>query len=218
MPAAARRDLAASAVLASAAAVTATGALVIALVEIGSLSLLMAQHVFVMNVLAPLAALASRKTLPERGSLWLAAFFQLAGLYIWHEPSVQREAASSWQLHAIGLVVLALCALWFWRLVLGQASRAHWPALAALLLTGKLACLLGALLVFAPRDLYLIDGLFLLLCSTGPSTLSDQHLAGLLMITACPLSYLVAGVVLAAGMLDPDETVCLRKGRSVVTR
>ncbi|TCR65709.1 cytochrome c oxidase assembly protein [Bosea sp. BK604] len=218
MPAAARRDLAASAALASAAAVAATGALVIGLVELGPLSLLMAQHLFVMNVLAPLAALASRKTLPERGSLWLAAFLQLAVLYVWHEPSVQRAAAPSWQLHAIGLVVLAVCSFWFWRLVLCQAARARWPALAALLLTGKLACLLGALLVFAPRDLYRLDGLFLAICSAGPSTLADQHLAGLLMITACPLSYLVAGVVLAAGMLDPDETVGLRKGRSVVTR
>jgi putative membrane protein len=31
--------------------------------------------------------------------------------------------------------------------------------------------------------------------------LSDQQLAGLLMIAACPLSYLTAGVVLAAQML-----------------
>jgi cytochrome c oxidase assembly factor CtaG len=31
--------------------------------------------------------------------------------------------------------------------------------------------------------------------------LTDQQLAGLLMITACPLSYVLAGVVLAAQMM-----------------
>lgn len=66
----------------------------------------------------------------------------------------------------------------------------------ALLLTGKLACLLGALLIFAPRELYRLHGL--------PS-LEDQQLAGLLMITACPLSYVVAGVAMAAQAIGDLE-------------
>jgi putative membrane protein len=99
-------------------------------------------------------------------------------------------------------VVLAGAAFWFWSAVIAAPD---WKGLIALLLTGKLACLLGALLIFAPRDFYNLDGLVLGLCTTGPSSLADQQLAGLLMITACPLSYLVTGVVLAAGMIGRLE-------------
>src|SRR3546814_3731920 len=115
---------------------------------------------------------------------------------------------------------LALAAVLFWALLLASSATSRWGGLAALLLTGKLACLLGALLIFAPRDLYSLPGVSFALCSTGPSTLADQQLAGLLMITACPLSYVVAGVVLAAQMMldlerrsgTPRETETLAAG------
>jgi putative membrane protein len=65
-----------------------------------------------------------------------------------------------------------------------------------LLVTGKLFCLLGALLVFAPRSLYLLQNGHE--AHFGPITIEDQQLAGLLMLLACPLSYLLAGVVIAS--------------------
>lgn len=189
------------------------------LVEIGPLSLLMVQHLLVMNVLAPLAAAAIRWTPPVgRGFLWLAGTLQVMLLYAWHLPGSQQAAAASWPLHLLALSGLAGCSYWFWSLVLGCDGARQWRALAALLLTGKLACLLGALLIFAKRDLYLLDGLALPFCSLGPSTLADQQLAGLLMITACPLSYLVAGVVLAAQMLAADHADDAREGYSVAPR
>jgi putative membrane protein len=64
------------------------------------------------------------------------------------------------------------------------------------LLTGKLSCLLGALLIFAPRILYTSGHQH-----SAMANLTDQQLAGLLMIIACPLSYVTAGVVLAAQMM-----------------
>jgi putative membrane protein len=73
------------------------------------------------------------------------------------------------------------------------------------LVTGKFACLLGALLIFAPRDLYALPGLVFALCSSGESSLADQQLAGLLMVTACPLSFLTSGVAIAARMLSDLE-------------
>ena len=51
----------------------------------------------------------------------------------------------------------------------------------------------GALLIFAPRTLYHL-------------ALDDQQLAGLLMITVCPLSYLVAAVVLAVQWIGPGTS------------
>jgi putative membrane protein len=120
---------------------------------------------------------------------------------------MQQLAASSGLAQLALIAVLGVTAIWFWSAVIAAAD---WRALAALLLTGKLACLLGALMVFAPRDLYELPGLTLALCVSGPSTVADQHLAGLLMITACPLSYLVTGVALAAKMLGrlDDSSQC----------
>ena len=79
---------------------------------------------------------------------------------------------------------LLLAATTFWISVFSL------PAIAlacdpALLLTGKLVCLLAALMVFAPRALYGAGH------AHGAAALDDQQLAGLLMIAACPLSYLV---------------------------
>ena len=36
--------------------------------------------------------------------------------------------------------------------------------------------------------------------------LDDQHLAGLLMITACPLSYLVAAVIITVQLIGRPQT------------
>jgi putative membrane protein len=189
----------------SAGAVLTAGVLTLSLVEIGPLSESMAQHLAVMNVAAPLAAIALVRRLPPVTHrplfLWAAAFSQVMLLWAWHAPAVQRAAAASPGLHLVMLGSLALAAVLFWALLLASSATSRWGGLAALLLTGKLACLLGALLIFAPRDLYSLPGVSFALCSIGPSTLADQQLAGLLMITACPLSYVVAGVVLAAQMM-----------------
>jgi putative membrane protein len=189
----------------SAACVLATGILVLSQSDIGPLTLQMAQHLFVMNVAAPLAAVFFTARLPGAtagaAGFWIVALAQISILWLWHWPAVQTAAASSFALHLLLSAVLGAAALAFWTLVLEAAHHGRWHAILALLVTGKLACLLGVLMIFAPRDLYGLPGLLFPLCSTGPSTLQDQQLAGLLMITACPLSYLVAGVVFAAQML-----------------
>jgi putative membrane protein len=114
-------------------------------------------------------------------------------------------SAASFGLHLVLLFGLAVVAVAFWTLLLAAAAGRQWGSVGVLLVTGKLACLLGALMIFATRDLYLLPGLSIPFCSTGPSTLADQHLAGLLMITACPLSYLVAGAVLTAQMIGRTD-------------
>ena len=67
----------------------------------------------------------------------------------------------------------------------------RWRAIAALLVTGKVFCLVGAIFTFAPRPL--VQGLPLPL----PEALADQQLAGLLMLAACPLTYVLAGIVVS---------------------
>jgi putative membrane protein len=164
----------------------------------------MAQHLLVMNVIAPLVAamVAHRFTaLTDHRWVWAAGLIQIAALWMWHAPQLQRLTAASAVSHIIMLAALAGIATLYWAAVLQAQAQARWHSVGALLVTGKLACLLGGLLIFAPRDLFGLPGLVIGFCRAGPSTLEDQQLAGLLMIAACPLSYVVAGVIMTAQML-----------------
>lgn len=162
----------------------------------------MIAHILLMNAAAPLAVLVLRPVLSRsafrkgRPRLAAATMVQLALLWVWHSP---RLLQLSLDLPAVGLLMAAslmAAALWFWSAVLAAVGAARWKAIFALLITAKLFCLLGALLVFAPRLLYPE------LLSTHPvgvdAALADQHLAGLLMLAACPLTYVAAGVLIAA--------------------
>ena len=57
-------------------------------------------------------------------------------------------------LGSIAYGALSISALLFWICLLSLPEARRWHAIPALLLTGKLVCLLAALLVFAPRALY----------------------------------------------------------------
>lgn len=187
------------AVLIGALAVPAASFLALTAPSFGPLSLHMAVHITCMNVIAPLAALTLSRveTVALRvwsipSALWLTTLLQLALLWAAHSPYVhhaqQAAPEAGTALHAALLCV----ALVFWLSILGASSR-PWQAMLALLISGKFACLLGALLTFAPRPLF----------TTHPAhhgdaaLLADQHLAGLVMIAACPLSYVLTAVILA---------------------
>lgn len=189
----------ASAVI-SASIVLVAGVATLSLVETGHLARQMALHIAIMNVAAPLAAAWS----PSRSSwtsrrwfLIVSALAQMAFLWAWHLPALQHAGSAPIDLLMMG--ALAVSALGFWVAILAMASKRRWAAVAALLLTGKFACLLGALLVFSPNTIY-------------RQPLDDQQLAGLFMVTACPLSYVVAGIVLAAQALAD-----LERGRRCAT-
>lgn len=159
----------------------------------------MAIHIATMNALAPAAICVLRHyaaTSAEVGQPpWLGAAtgMQLAALWFWHAPVAMQFAMST----AGGLLLmqtsLLLSALWFWHCVLGAA---RWRSILALLITAKLFCLLGVLLVFAPRAIYPILHAMEQHHMPFAAAIADQQLAGLLMLIACPLTYLVAGVAI----------------------
>jgi putative membrane protein len=187
------------AVLIGALAVPATALLALTAPELGPLSLHMAVHIACMNIAAPLAALALGRfdVAPARAwstpsALWIFTCAQLAILWASHSPSMhhalQADPIATVALHTLLFVVAVV----FWACVLGASSH-PWQAMLALLISGKFACLLGALLTFAPRHLFTMHT-----DHHGDAVLlADQHLAGLLMIAACPLSYVLTAVVLA---------------------
>ena len=172
--------------------------------ELGPLSDMMAGHILSMNVLAPLiavgfsGALSARARLLGRGKVLAAAsILQIVVLWSVHAPSVVAHLSGTAHLLLQG--ILFGTALFFWSAALSQEGRHRWRALLALLITGKLFCLLGVLLVFAPRLLYAPlshDA------SAVAPMLADQQFAGLIMIVACPLSYVLAAVLIAAQWLN----------------
>lgn len=167
------------------------------LLPLGPLSAHMAGHILLMNLAAPAAALLihTRARIVRAGGLAAATLAQIALLWAWHSPAA-LAAAQGGTGGALAGASLFGVALWFWLAVLGQGGAHRWRAILALLVTGKLFCLLGALMTFAPRVLYPAAH------HAAEATLSDQHLAGLLMLGACPLTYVLAGVVASVRWLD----------------
>lgn len=188
---------------ASAITVLVTGVLLVSIHTLGTLSAHMALHIALMNVVAPLGAVLLRRELVVRANHaampWAVATIQIVLLLSWHFPSLHRLAMQSHILQIVMHTSLFLVALWFWWALLRMPLEARWQAVPILLLTGKLSCLLAALLVFAPRVLYDIPiHVSAVSHNWTLASLEDQQLAGLLMIIACPLSYVVAGVIFAA--------------------
>ncbi|MEH6743439.1 hypothetical protein [Hyphomonas sp.] len=165
-------------------------------IQAGSLTHHMAAHIFAMSVLAPLVAWLFIQQWPRLARqvsprLVVASLLQLTFLALWHSPLVMigsMQASLFIQLGMLGL--LALAASWFWICVLVAIANNRIWVIAPLLLTGKLVCLFAILLVFAPRALYPGMGHML--------QIEDQQAAGLLMLTACPLTYVGASIYLVA--------------------
>jgi putative membrane protein len=156
----------------------------------------MAQHIVLMNMLAPLVAIAicrgSRST--KASGLVLATTMQLLLLWGWHAPPVLASAIHDPLLHLTMQASLLGAATWFWLAVVSVEGSRRWQPIVALLITSKLFCLLGVLMVFAPRALYGATGPHAL---HGAAALADQQFAGLLMLVACPATYVLGGVIIA---------------------
>jgi putative membrane protein len=169
----------------------------------------MATHILAMNVVAPLGFLAFRFLGPagpvQSARHWIgtATAFQLALLWGWHSPAAIQYAFASAAGFAAMQLSLFLAALWFWHSVIAAARTSRWRSILALLTTGKLFCLLGVLLTFAPRPLYPLpaESYAHMGHSVSEAALSDQQLAGLLMVVACPLTYVLASIVVASRWL-----------------
>lgn len=145
-------------------------------------------HIALMTMVAPLAAYAlvvCRPAMPRNpspGKLWLATVLQVLLFLFWHTPYGMMTAmhADGGELLLQGSLLIVACLFWWTLLRLHPDQAGH--AILALLLTGKLFCLVALLLTFAPRSLY----------PAMPH--EDQQLAGLIMITICPLCYVVSAI------------------------
>ena len=164
----------------------------------GPLTELMLQHMLLMNLIVPGSIHALRPVIPATASRsWpLATATQLVLLWGWHLPPALEAATSSPMIMLAMIISLTAGAAWFWLAIYATPADEHWRSIFALLVTGKFFCLLGALLVFAPRSLFsaAADSHIVLVSES----LADQQMAGLVMLVVCPLIYITAGVLMAS--------------------
>lgn len=176
--------------------------------EMSKLTAQMAMHILAMSLVAPLTvhALATARpgsfdALGSGRAIAATTVAQLVLLWAAHAPALPMHGASAVAYHAAFQLALFGAAVLFWGAVLAQRGPNRWRSIVALLLTGKLFCLLAALLVFAPRALYAGHAHHL----DQAALLADQQLAGLLMISACPITYVGAAIVIAARLVRESE-------------
>ena len=166
----------------------------------GPLAREMAIHIALMSCAAPISAAVVYVIVPtpplRPAWLWVTTILQLVLLWSLHVPNVHHATMASGPVRALSLAALFLGAMGFWLCLLWRgSSSAPWQEILALLLTAKLACLLAALLVFAPREIF-ADA------HHSRGGMVDQQAAGLLMLIACPLTYFVPAIFLAARLLS----------------
>ncbi|MGE0698670.1 MAG: cytochrome c oxidase assembly protein [Hyphomicrobiaceae bacterium] len=178
-----------------------TGAIAVSYAWPQSLTGHMLGHAALMSALAPLVALCLVRpglslAIP-RPHLGLSTALQIGALWLLHAPSVLAAVVLHDMIGIAASAGLLVTAVLFWVSILDRKSGDRGYAVLALLVTGKLFCLLAALLVFAPRPLYS------LVCygSGAGDPLAAQQLAGLVMIVICPATYVAAGLLIASRML-----------------
>ncbi len=159
-------------------------------------------HVLLIAAVAPLLAVAF--PLRRLGSPPLAALVGAHAiiLWLWHAPGLYAWGLASVPAYWLMQATLLGSAWLLWRAILAPAAQPG-PALIALVATIGQMGLLGALIVFAPRPLYLVH--FASTAAWGLSPLADQQLAGLLMWVPAILPYLGVGLWLAWASLRPGE-------------
>ncbi|MGV3590055.1 MAG: cytochrome c oxidase assembly protein [Gammaproteobacteria bacterium] len=162
-------------------------------------------HVLLMSAVAPVGIAAMRRLHGKEwhvrpGHLWLATALQICVFLYWHSPSAMAHAMhlQEWSGALLSQVSLLAAASLFWWCVAGLGSERAWHAIAALLVTGKIFCLVAVILTFAPRPLYHM------------MSIGDQQLAGLVMITLCPLTYVASALWLCRRWLLRFDFVAAR--------
>lgn len=164
----------------------------------GMLTRHMLAHIVIMSIAAPVLAwsLFRRPNMLGRDgtpytSLGMSTAVQLGVFLFWHSPYAMASTMDSPAIRLIALGSLFASAIWFWVSVFFSIRHARMIVIAPLLLTGKIVCLVAAILVFAPRLLYAE-------MATGTAAMADQQLAGLIMLTVCPLTYVGASIAVTA--------------------
>lgn len=166
----------------------------------------MGLHLLVVAVAAPLLALAVRhRRGPQSRALrllspWPASLLELVVVWAWHLPRLHHAARSQLPAFIAEQGLFLAAGLLFWLSIVGAVAgdRGRAAGTAVVALAGTLAhmTLLGALLVLAPRPLYVHAG-------SAVEALADQQRGGALMLVVSTVIYLGAGLLTARPLVYP---------------
>ncbi|MBU8536594.1 cytochrome c oxidase assembly protein [Falsiroseomonas tokyonensis] len=174
-------------------------------ISVALFSMRVTQHLVISLIAAPLLASAiQHRPAIRRGGVGAPTIAFALLLWFWHLPApyvatFAPDGIAYWLMHAS----LAGSAIWFWAALLRHGEAR--PVAAALggLATAIQMGVLGALLTFAPRPLYIVHAPDVTL-PWGFTPLEDQQLGGLLMwVPGGLLLVLVLGTGLALMLRTP---------------
>ena len=165
--------------------------------------------------LALLAASNSwRRSWSWATAISVATVLQLVVFLIWHIPSAIALSLNDGVVHSTMHASLFVSALLFWTAICQMRGQEFGAGMIALVITFKFSLIVGALLAFAPTAFYASYGARP--AAWGFSLLEDQQLAGLLMMTAGAMMYLMAMVALVAVWFGKMEKTHPANGRATV--
>lgn len=149
-------------------------------------------HVLLIAGAAPLLAFV----FPSKGAGGLALPFVISTtiLWAWHLPQAYDLALSNMVVYWVMQISLLGSAIWFWRSVFA-AENAPVERIVYVVASFAQMGMLGAILTFAPSQLYAIHAIAPY--DWGLTPLRDQQLGGLIMWVPAGLPYAAAAVILA---------------------
>jgi cytochrome c oxidase assembly factor CtaG len=166
-------------------------------------------HRFVEAFLAPISRWSPMKRLGNALATptlcWLAAAATLIG---WHIPSLFALGLHSEMWHGIEQASFLISGLLFWWPVIRPrptvSNWSEWSIILYLFLATLPCDILSGFLVFCDRVVYPVY--FSAPHRLAFSALEDQQCAGALMWTCVTVVYLVAGTIVAARLLSPQNS------------
>ncbi|MFN4062183.1 MAG: cytochrome c oxidase assembly protein [Paracoccus hibiscisoli] len=149
-------------------------------------------HVLLVAVAAPLLAMACPRRAVRSGTI--PFLISAVVLWAWHLPPAYDLALSNVAVYWVMQASLLVTAVAFWQAVL-HPRQGGGAAVLLILAAYMQMGLLGALLTFAPAQLYAIHAVAPL--AWGMAPLADQQLGGLIMWVPASLPYILFGTVVA---------------------
>lgn len=149
-------------------------------------------HVLLVAVAAPLLAMACPRRAVRSGTI--PFLISAVVLWAWHLPPAYDLALSNVAVYWVMQASLLVTAVVFWQAVL-HPRQGGGAAVLLILAAYMQMGLLGALLTFAPTQLYAIHAVAPL--AWGMAPLADQQLGGLIMWVPASLPYILFGTVIA---------------------
>jgi putative membrane protein len=178
-------------------------------VSVALFSARVSQHMILTLVAAPLIALGAPLTAfaalrrpgaaPRPGMPLTAAVVFACLLWLWHAPMPYDATFHSTPLYWAMHLSLIGSAIWLWSALFAADSTRAVSAIGAALIGMTAMSLVGALITFSPRPLYvphlLTTGLW------GLTTLEDQQLGGAIMWVPGGLVFLAAAIAVTSRAL-----------------